>query len=288
MKSRHVITLVILILVIIGAGYLFGRYHGQKSPVVSGPTVAGSYIALGDSVAAGLGLKTYSDSSACDRTEESYPHLVAANLNLNLTSFACSGATTQAGLIGSQTVNQLDVKAQQTQAFALSRPTLISATIGANDLGWTDLFKKCYVSTCGTDADTALVTTRLASMSANLKTFLTNVQTRYGATPPHVILTGYYQIFPATKPTCPSLSSFDDSELAWTRAQQTRLNGAISEAVSGFGFAKYASVDFTGHELCTPNPWIQDTQSVAAFHPTIDGEPAFASAIERANASFAK
>ena len=279
MKTSRIILIALGIVILAAGGWAIGRYHG-KTKVTVVPASAGSYVALGDSVAAGLGLKTYSDASACDRTNEAYPHSVASKLNYSLTSIACSGASTSAGLIGPQVVNERSISSQQSQLFALPKPKLITATIGVNDTGWTTLLTKCYTGTCGTPADTELVTTRLASMSVNLKSFLDAVAGHYGSTPPRVVLTGYHQIFPATVPSgCTTLSSLDPAEITWARAQQTRLNAAIQTVISRYSFAKFAPVDFTGHELCTTDSWVQDAEASAPFHPNEAGQPAFANAI---------
>ncbi|MBW4060978.1 SGNH/GDSL hydrolase family protein [Candidatus Saccharibacteria bacterium] len=281
MKPYRVAVFIVIIIVLAVAGWAIGRYHGKTQVATTAP--AGTYVALGDSVAAGLGLKTYADASACDRTTEAYPNVVASKLGYSLTSYACSGASTSAGLIGSQTVNELSLASQQSQLFALAQPKLVSATIGVNDTGWTAVLTKCYTGTCGTPADTDAISAALTSMSINLNAFLSAVKVHYGATPPLVVLTGYHQIFPAVVPAdCTTLATLDPAEVTWARQQQSRLNTAIQTVASGYSFAKFAPVDFTGHELCTSDPWVQDLQSAAPFHPNEQGQPAFAAAVEAA------
>jgi hypothetical protein len=54
-----------------------------------------SYVALGDSFAAGLGARTYdAESAGCYRSPKSYPALVAARSGLRLTFAACARART--------------------------------------------------------------------------------------------------------------------------------------------------------------------------------------------------
>jgi lysophospholipase L1-like esterase len=236
-----------------------------------------SYTALGDSVAAGLGLETYSDSSACDRTNQAYPDLVAKDLNLKLDSLACSGATLGSGILGQQTVNQLALQPQITQLFKQPEPYLITMTIGANDIDWTGLIAKCYTGECGNAADTASVNQSLATLTTNLTTALNELEAHYIQVKPIVIVTGYHQVFPATNtPACSDLTGIDASELSWGRQVQANLNLTIKNVVSKYSFAKFAPVDFSGHELCTANSWVQGLDGNDPYHPTNAGQAEYA------------
>jgi lysophospholipase L1-like esterase len=256
----------------------------QQPDKVAAPAVAtaGSYVALGDSVAAGVGLKTDSDVSACNRTDESYPHQAASALNYKLTNLACSGATIPAGINGPQDVNGLMAKPQLDQLFAQStRPKLISLTVGANDANWTTVFAKCYTGICGSAEDTAGVKQRLALVSTNLQKALTQIQQHYGTNPPRVVVTGYHQVFPASVATnCADLAGVDANELVWGRQQQAAINDVIQSSVKTYAFARYAPVDFSGHELCTSDPWVQGLTDKQPYHPTEAGQTAFAQQIE--------
>ena len=56
----------------------------------------GPYVALGDSYSSGTGTRTYiNDGTSCYRSVYAYPSLDAAQLGLNLTFRACSGAKVQ-------------------------------------------------------------------------------------------------------------------------------------------------------------------------------------------------
>lgn len=238
------------------------------------------YVALGDSVAAGDGLATNSDPSACNRTDESYPSVVARSAQQDLRNIACSGATTGAGILGVQDVNQLTVDAQLDQLFASKNPAVITMTIGANDMQWTTLLTRCYNSLCGTPADTALVDEHLLTLNTNLRRILQSLQDHYTTNKPKIIVTGYYQIFAAKKQSCSEQSTIDQSEIDWERAQQTKLNTTIQNAVAAYPLAKFAPVDYTGHELCTADSWVQDLSAKAPFHPTAAGQQAYVKAIQ--------
>ena len=276
----------IIVILILAVGGILAVRHHTKTQTPTKAAVQGSYVALGDSVAAGVGLSDPSDSSACDRTNQAYANTVAAGLNLKLTNLACSGATLPAGILGSQNVNNLMAPTQLADLFALPKPNLISLTIGANDAGWTTVIASCYTGVCGTSADSAGVNARLAVMSNNLKTALAGIQTHYGASVPHVVVTGYHQVFPVTSGSCADLTGVDAAEQAWGRQQQAALNATIQSVVSGFSFAVFAPVDFTGHELCSSSSWVQGLGDKEPYHPTADGQAEYARQVVASSKTF--
>ncbi len=238
------------------------------------------YVALGDSVAAGVGLKDYTDSSACDRTKQAYPTKLASSLQYGLQNVACSGATIPAGIMGPQNVNNLMVKAQLAALFAMPKPDLITLTIGANDAHWTQVIQRCYVAECGSDNDTAAVSASLALVKANITELMDRLQQQYGTAVPRVMVTGYHQVFPSTVPkSCTDLSGINAGEIAWGRQLQAGINTSISEALNGYEFATFVPIDFTGHELCTADPWVQGLSDNAPYHPNNVGQMQYAKQI---------
>ena len=271
------------VIVTVMAGGLFAvSRHSAPSRPVTVPTK--SYVALGDSVAAGIGLSPYSDASACNRTDQAYPKIIAQTDSYKLTSLACSGATMAAGINGPQTVNDLAVRSQLDQLFGLPKSMQIrqiSITIGANDMGWTDILTRCYATVCGTEADTSGVDARLATVTNNMQTVLQKISDHYGASVPPVIVTGYYQLLPAALANCPEMTGLDASELQWERSQEDKLNATLQASVVGHPFARYAAIDFSGHELCTADSWVQNSSAPAPFHPTAAGQREYARKYER-------
>lgn len=275
MKKLLILAAVVVVVILVFASIA----NNHKSKPTNSVSYKGSYVAMGDSVAAGVGLETYSDSSACDRTNQSYPNLVASGLNFKLSSFACSGASVESGILGKQDVNNLMVSPQLNQLFASTRPKLITLTVGANDTHWTDFLTKCTTGTCGTPEDTAAVGILLTSFSSNLNSVMQSIANHYGSSVPHVIVTGYYQFYPANSASCRDLTGVDPSEQAWARQQVVNLNNAISSVTANYSYARFASVDFSGHELCTPQPWVQGIDAQAPYHPTDAGQADYAKQI---------
>jgi len=285
---RKVTLAVILVLAAAaGAGAVVINHETKSSDATKTPSPSESYFALGDSVAAGIGLEDPSDTSACDRTNQSYPNIVAKELNVNLSNIACSGAASSTGILSSQNVNNLAVNPQLNQLFAApKRPMLVTLTIGANDIGWSKTISKCYTATCGDLADTSAIADKIVTLGTNLNSILGKIQTNYSSDIPHVIVTNYYQVFPVKGNTCDSLSGITADEINWWRTQQVSLNQVISKVSLAYPFVKVADVDFSGHELCTSDPWVQGLQDRAPYHPTANGQQAITKAILAAQATF--
>jgi lysophospholipase L1-like esterase len=275
-KNKKLIFL-LLFLAVTSAVFVYENNSGSKpqKPTADKPL----YIALGDSVAAGVGLETPSDSSACNRTEESYPNLVATTLGLKLVNLACNGATSRQGIIGSQTVNNLALTPQLDTALAGPKPNLFTLTIGANDIGWTDILSKCVAAACGSPEDVAMVNDKLALLSTDLHNVFEKIKANYKDGVPRLILANYYQVFPAGQQVCAAIPGVDSNEQQWWNSTGTKLNTTIFEAGSGYNFIDFALPSFAGHELCSDNSWVQDLKNKTPFHPNAEGQATIAKAI---------
>lgn len=230
------------------------------------------YIALGDSVAAGIGLATYSDASACDRTEQSYPERLASASKYELTNLACSGATIAKGISGSQTVNELALPAQiDTLLNDDKAPDVITITIGANDIGWTR-FAACYTIDCDAEREKPQIDRSLSQLRLNLADVLKRIGERYGKDGPTVVVTGYYALLQAEAKPCDNTKGIDEAELGLVTYVIDGLNSSIRQTVEASGAALFAPIDFSGHELCTSDSWIQGRDDKAPFHPTANGQ----------------
>lgn len=237
------------------------------------------YAALGDSVAAGLGLPQSSDSDpACGVSAQAYPDYVAGRTGLTYMNLACSGATV-GDLVTEQHLSgtSRDIEPQLNNAFFYGTPQLITITAGANDLYWQTYLRKCYASTCGTKADQTIVDGLRATMAFKLRYALQSIQSRSGGAPPRVVLTGYYQ--PFSTACAAQQSSITLSEINWLNGQLAALNQTIASVVGEYAFAQYAPVDFSGHELCTADSWVQGIDSPAPLHPTAAGQRAIAESV---------
>lgn len=122
------------------------------SVVTAGPAVAAAgdehlaglnYVALGDSYTSGFGLADITDFpvEGCFQAAGNFPHLVAANLGLDLHDASCSGAKTEHIL---DTPHDTGFDEAPPQLTALSADTdIVTVAIGGNDLGFSDVLAAC-------------------------------------------------------------------------------------------------------------------------------------------------
>lgn len=233
-----------------------------------------TYAALGDSVAAGVGLQPPADTNTrCGRTTQAYAYKVAQDRGLSLIHAACSGATVQ-DLFTSQDGT---IPPQLRTAFAQGTPQLITLTVGANDMHWADYLRKCAASTCGTVADDQATDALRAVFSAKLRLAFSTIQWGSGGLPPKVVVTGYSN--PISNACIGKQPIADASEIAWLNSQRDKLNQAIRDAAAPYSFVKYASMDFTGHSICSPDPWFLGPNDPNSFHPNAAGQAAIAASV---------
>ena len=113
------------------------------------PRAPKTYVALGDSYAAGYGLPapavpTRVAYPGCAQTSLDYPHILAARLKLSLTDATCSGATT-ADFFAPQNTPGPHPPAQLDVVKAV-QPDLVTVTIGGNDFGFTPIAEACLAA----------------------------------------------------------------------------------------------------------------------------------------------
>jgi len=252
----------------------------QSAPSLPHTQQSGLYVGLGDSVAAGAGLplaaQPVNNDVVCRISPQAYPALVASGLGRSYINSACSGATA-GDLVTKQRVNGPNIAAQLDTAYVYGVPAVVSITAGANDVRWADFIRKCFGSECGTRFDDTASRTLIAAMRVKLEYALADIQRRSGEQPPVVVLTGYYN--PLSFACASQTTAINSDEINWLNGQVDAMNAAIQSAASKYPFARYVPVDFSGHELCTAEPWIQGQGETAPFHPTARGQYAIAEAV---------
>lgn len=255
------------------------------------PARAIDYVALGDSVASGYGL---SDApSPCYRTAGSYPNRVLARLRtgsrpVRFRFLACAGATAANGEGMRSLQRQVDVTLRTLPA----RPTLVSLTIGINDLEWWNLPRLALLVREPEERFTAW----LAGATDDVRTGIAaELRRLLGGPAVSIVVTGYFDPLNARSVFFQSPLVCPDVALCRSRAVRViaGLNGAIRAAVRGAGHAdrvRFAPVaaGFDSHRGARPRcgdappgkagTWIQ----ADCFHPNARGAAAIASAVARA------
>lgn len=236
------------------------------------------YVAMGDSVAAGAGLPPIagaaSNDEVCDRSSAAYPYLIAESLQTTVVHLACSGAKVDEGIYGTQVRTGVRIPAQLPVAFANGTPDLMTFTIGANDIRWTQFIRQCYVTRCGFAVDSARAQVYRADLRIELTRMLNQINTRSAGNPPQVLISGYYSPIASTE--CLASNRIAEAEVAWLDDQTVRMNQAIRSVVPLFSFAEFVPIDFTGHEVCSADPWVQGLEAAAPIHPTAEGQSVIA------------
>ena len=306
--SRTLVTaLAVIGLLVLGAAPAEATTgHGQG---------ARTYVALGDSYASGEGLAPYeATGGSCDRSQrQSYPERlrqVGPRRFDRLISAACSGATTGA------------VLASQTGALT-TRTRTVTLTVGGNDVGFAPILLSCLYSPVpavqqtlpggkGCRAQDAQVDAAIAYLGgpaggSGARVPLAGVIDEIADQAPHaqLLVSGYPQLLgvPATdcqvNPAAPLFISAED--VTWIREETTALNAAIRAAVQRARDAgvrvRYvdATRTFAGHGFCDRrSPWINGLVLApgaalaplpASFHPTAQGQWAYAAAFVLATRS---
>lgn len=239
-----------------------------------------TYAALGDSVAAGVGLPSPvavpAEQVRCGRTTESYPFLVAARLGTNVTDVTCSGATA-GDLFTAQRSGSPNLPPQLDTAFANGTPQIMTITAGANDLNWQQFLYICYRANCATPTQTALSNTQLAALKLKLHTLFTDIQLRSDFAPPTVLYTGYYN--PVSTSCQGIIPSISNTEVTWITERVNRLNATIADVAGHYSFVRFVPINFTGHDLCSSQSWVQGLNDPQPIHPTTAGQQAIANSV---------
>jgi lysophospholipase L1-like esterase len=221
------------------------------------------YVALGDSYSAGVGSGSYiSSSGSCLRSTLAYSQLWAnSHAPASYTSVACSGAKTT------------DVTATQVSSLS-SSTTLVSISIGGNDLNFSGVMEDCVLystTTCVNELDAAEAKAR-GSLPGWLDTAYNAIRSH---APNATVVVLSYPRFYHDVWYCVGLSSTDRNKI---NEAADVLDGVISAAASrhGFAFADVRAAFANGHEICDgSSSWLHSvdwSNIVQSYHPTAAGQ----------------
>ncbi len=257
-------------------------------PRAEGPPLGDvTAVALGDSTAAGTGNRPLPDpdelDKACRRSADSYPRALARANDWRALNLACAGATVRDGVLGVQLVGDQVAPPQLAQAQRATRASVVTLSIGANDVRWADLVRLCAASpTCDDRASTAFFQNRLAAFTLDYRTLLRQL----AALPHHpaVLVNEYYD------PFGPDVGCLREEGLTWGKVQVLRsrlaaLNTVLRQGAETAGFTPVRP-DFREHALCSAQPYVQGPADRAPLHPTAAGGLAIALTDQQALPSY--
>jgi GDSL-like Lipase/Acylhydrolase family len=240
------------------AGVLVSLLFGLATVAAPAAASADQYVALGDSFSSGVGTGSYTLSSSCRRGVYAYPWLVSRQRpDTSLTFVACSGADT------------LDVMAGQIPSVTPGT-TIVTMTIGGNDIGFSDLIVECTLASCSSELDSTRAS--LGSfLGPRLDTVYTAIRNR--ALAATVVVLGYPRMFSSAG--CLGTLGITSTE----RTKANQLADALDQlsaaraAAAGLTY-KSTIAPFTGHAVCSGSPWLNGLNlfnTVESYHPNRNG-----------------
>ncbi|MDR6559210.1 lysophospholipase L1-like esterase [Arthrobacter pascens] len=237
-----------------------------------------TYVALGDSFAAGQGASPYAD--ACLRSDQGYPAILDTEPSVSLlASKACTGATTSV--------------VRETQLASLDKKVdLVTVTAGGNDLDAIGALVTCTTDSAEACANALGQKAYILQQATNnpaaspffqgLLAMLREIQ----AKAPHadIYVTGYPLLFESGVDQM--FETVNGLTLQLNQVIDSAVTTAASDKVRGRSGASIHYVDvseaFAGHGIGSAQPWIvgpppvclaSDTCGTEAeiFHPTATG-----------------
>lgn len=252
---------------------------------------AGTYVALGDSYAAGAGVPA-SSGGACLRSDHNYGHLVAAALApSSYVDTTCAGAKVGA-LTTAQTDAGMVVNGPQLDAVT-SDTTLITLTIGGNNLGTSDFGFADAAAICSALAVTNplgapcrdfygdTLSKRLDTAAAQLADGLQKLHAK--APKAKVMIVGYPSVIPDDPAKCLGKMPVTTGDLRFLRSVLGELNDEVARTATANG-ATYVDTlgPTTGHDSCSSSPWVEGlfpASPAVPLHPNATGERVMAEAV---------
>lgn len=301
--AGRLLAVAVLAALLSGAAPATGAALATGATLATGAAAQGTagltYVALGDSYSAGLGITPASTGSvaACAQSAVNYPHRVATALKLTLTDVTCSGA---------ETGDLTTAGVAPAQLAALSASTdIVTLTIGGNDLGFASIAAACAAAsatgplllgspaaTCESTFVANGVDSLAATVTSTVSPALASTYAAIAAAAPQarVFVLGYPSIMPAPGDvpaggcfrgilTSTNSFPFGDTDTTYLRSVEDDLDAAIQSATTAAGFTYLPT--FAGsatHSACaTDGAWVNGAilskggVAPASLHPNVAG-----------------
>jgi hypothetical protein len=247
-------------------------------PPVTRPLPGVQAVVIGDSTAAAVGNPVPRNATAldraCGRSSASYAADLAMVNNWNVLNLACSSATVQNGLLGVQVFGDGRVAPSQlAEAERATHAKVIIVSIGADDVEWSIMTRLCVASAvCNDKVSAAFFSKQIGDFTRSYYELLGDLAGLPGS--PDVLINQYYSPFGADL-RCLARYGITPAKEKALAARLGQLNTVLAQGAQTFGFG-VTDPPFTGHELCTADPYVQGPGDPAPLHPTAQGELAIA------------
>jgi lysophospholipase L1-like esterase len=255
----------------------------------------GAYVALGDSFSSGEGAYALpadlAPENRCHRTSRSYVHAVARTFDFagGIRFFACAEHFFRSKAGEPPQIEHAD-----------AGTSLITLSIGGNDLGFTRVLAGCILSLPWSDGcrkQEAALEGRRAALRQSLAGIVRGLQERSPRA--RIILLGYPRLFGESEDGARDNLGIADQR--WLNAQGRKLNDLIREVAQDAdrelaergapGSVEFIDVysAFTGHEVGTGAPYVNgldvDLRALEvefrSYHPNAAGYTALAELVTR-------
>ena len=194
--------------------------------------------------------------------------------NWNVLNLACSGATVQDGLLGVQVFGDGQVAPSQlVEAEQATHAKVIIVSVGADDVEWSIMTRLCAASpVCNDKVSNAFFSKQIGDFTRSYYQLLGDLAALPGN--PAVLINQYYSPF-GSDLRCLAHYGVNAAKVKVLNARLSQLNAVLAQGAQTFGFG-VTDPPFTGHELCTADPYVQGPGDPAPLHPTAAGELAIA------------
>jgi lysophospholipase L1-like esterase len=253
---------------------------------------ADSYVALGDSYAAGPVIPLQIKPYGCLKSDHNYAHLAVPSLDpLALRDPSCSGAETddmtqQQGVSPGPNPPQFDSLEPATK--------LVTLQIGGNDIGFSGIAEDCFnTSPDGPPCRDKFVhdgrdevSDRIAETAPKVATVIQGIHER--SPDARVLVLNYPAIFPDSGPGCWPTLPVSNEDVVWLRDKEKELNQMLADqaAANGATLVDWYRASI-GHDACKLPVirWVEPfvpASPAAPVHPNLIGMQAAAQLVAAA------
>jgi lysophospholipase L1-like esterase len=255
---------------------------------------AANYAALGDSYAAGPLIPNPVLPLGCLKSDHNYPRLAAPGIGLTLRDATCSGAKT-GDMTNPQNVEPDGPNPPQLNSVD-STTTVVSLTIGGNDIGFSEVAQSCITvnpfshpcldkyNSGGVDQLKA----RIEATAPKVAAVLAGIKSR--APSARIFVVNYPAIFPETGYGCWPQMPLGFQDVPYLRSTEQRLNSmlATQAAAAGVTLVNWYGASI-GHDACkgSSTRWVEPLvpgNAAAPIHPNAAGMQGGANALLAAGA----
>ena len=242
---------------------------------------AANYVGLGDSYAAGPLIPNPVLPLGCLKSDRNYPHRAAPGIGLTLRDATCSGAKT-GDMFNPQSVDPDGPNPPQLNSVD-STTTVVSLTIGGNDIGFSEVAQSCitvnpFSHPCLDKYNSGGVDQLKARIEATAPKVAAVLQGIHSRSPgAKVYVVNYPAIFPETGSGCWPQMPLGFQDVPYLRATEQRLNSmlATQAAANGATLVNWYQASI-GHDACKSSStrWVEPLvpgELAAPIHPNKAG-----------------